>query len=61
MSPFARKNGPSRTLSDFDDSLLVQSTLDKPGVSLNELQQELEQVSVGFLLTGLQFVGHLRD
>ncbi len=38
-------NGPARLLSEFDESILIQTTLDKPGACLSELQQSLEQAS----------------
>ena len=41
VSRFVKKNGPDRLLNEFDEAVLVQGVLDKPGIYLNELQQLL--------------------
>ena len=41
MSPFEKKNGPDRCLSQNDEAVLVQTLLDKPGVCLRELKETL--------------------
>ena len=41
VSPFQRKNGPDRLLTEVDEALLVQRILDQPGVCLKELGQSL--------------------
>lgn len=45
VSRYVKKNGPDRLLSEFDEAVLVQVVLDKPGVYLNELQQTLAATS----------------
>ena len=37
VSPFVQKNGPDRVLSNDDEAVLVQTTLDKPESCLNSL------------------------
>lgn len=41
VSPFAKRDGPTRSLNEQDGSILVQATIDKPGVYLHEMQQIL--------------------
>ena len=38
MSLFAKRDGPARSLNKQDESILVQATIDKPGVYLYEMQ-----------------------
>lgn len=45
VSPFIKSNGPARLLSESDESIIVQTALDNPGVCLRELQQSLEATS----------------
>ena len=45
VAPCVKKNGPVRTLSEFDEAILVQATLNNPGVCLRELQQILQSTS----------------
>ena len=40
-----KKNGPVLTLNEFDVVILVQATLNNPGVCLRELQQILQSTS----------------
>ena len=41
VSCFVKKDGPDWLLDEFDEAVLVQLILDKPGVYLNELQHKL--------------------
>ena len=46
MSPCVKKNtGTDRMLNEFDEAVLVQTILDKPGVFLRELQQTLSSTN----------------
>ena len=45
VAPCVKKNGPVRTLSELDEVILVQATLNNPGVCLRELQQILQSTS----------------
>ena len=38
---FAKKNGPSRKLCDYEELFLAQLVLSKPGIYLKEIQEEL--------------------
>ena len=41
VSPFQRKNGPDRLLTEADEGVLVHRILEQPGVRLKELRQSL--------------------
>ena len=41
VSPFQRKNGPGRILTEADEAVLVERLFDQPGVCLTELKQLL--------------------
>lgn len=41
VKPLPKKNGPDRTLSDYEELLVVQCIIEKPSTYLYELQNEL--------------------
>ena len=45
VSPVSQQHGPPRTLDSFEEMTLIQSLLNKPDMYLEELRQELLQVT----------------
>ena len=45
VSPVSQQHGPPRTLDLFEEMILIQSLLNKPDMCLEELKQELMQVT----------------
>ena len=41
MKPTQQKHGPDRMLDDFEQLTVLQSFLNKPGIYLREVQEEL--------------------
>ena len=42
VAQFAKRNGPTRILTDREESLIIQAVLDKPGICLHEIQTVLQ-------------------